>query len=643
MTSGDQILHGQRSAAMQISIKNGLPSNVVYEIKMDSRGFLWATTDKGVVRYDGRKFRVFTTDDGILSNDNFKIIIDKDDNVWLYALTGISKIDKRFQSHVISRHKPSFSFFGENGKRDIFMYLPDSLDNYNVVKRTFLNIIKGNNTIRIPYKHETFDLQNYYQFSYIHNDSLFFITYNINLMYFKCFTLNYEQKKIIEYPSSFIPNITTKVSGEYEYLQIDPHHAILFKENSYILIKNYKNVKESTYPNNQNRITKYNTFIRNNILYVILKKGIYSLTIHPDGRDEWRLFCDLKNVTSLLFDSEDNIWVSTLGNGIFKYSYISLNNETSSYKFLSSDKIIKLAGFKNKILWAATAEKKVFELHSNTIFPTNDLFDIRFVLCDSTDVFYGGGWSVYKNDEKIQTGIGFKNAGLSKDTVTLASSYGIIFLGKNNLKRNMRRSNTEPMPDITGRSYCVFLEKNSIYRGNQDGLWFGDVRKDVLSPIQLKPNINIMVNNIEKSSDGRIWVSTEGEGVFVLENNKVLVQFKKELLDKTIHSMHIDENDNIWLGTMYGINCIVKKSDKYSIKSYTQFHGLPDNYVFDTYCYNNTLYAATEEGLITFDISRLDAINSKSSTPAYILGIENLSIPGSNLTVDSAYTFKYNE
>ncbi|HMU05909.1 MAG TPA: two-component regulator propeller domain-containing protein, partial [Saprospiraceae bacterium] len=75
-----------------ITIKDGLPSNVVYGIKQDSKGFIWATTNKGVVRYDGRKFKLYTVEDGLPSNDNFVMLLDSKDNVWLYSFKAVCKI-----------------------------------------------------------------------------------------------------------------------------------------------------------------------------------------------------------------------------------------------------------------------------------------------------------------------------------------------------------------------------------------------------------------------------------------------------------------------------------------------------------------------------------------------------------------------
>lgn len=41
---------------------SGLPSNSVYDIFQDSKGFMWFATGKGLCRYDGNDFKLFTAD-----------------------------------------------------------------------------------------------------------------------------------------------------------------------------------------------------------------------------------------------------------------------------------------------------------------------------------------------------------------------------------------------------------------------------------------------------------------------------------------------------------------------------------------------------------------------------------------------------
>jgi hypothetical protein len=44
-----------------IDKSKGLPSNAIYDIYQDSKGFMWFTCDKGLVRYDGFEFKTFSS------------------------------------------------------------------------------------------------------------------------------------------------------------------------------------------------------------------------------------------------------------------------------------------------------------------------------------------------------------------------------------------------------------------------------------------------------------------------------------------------------------------------------------------------------------------------------------------------------
>ncbi|MBK6499759.1 MAG: hypothetical protein IPG00_17000 [Saprospiraceae bacterium] len=60
----------------------------------------------------------------------------------------------------------------------------------------------------------------------------------------------------------------------------------------------------------------------NNLLYIILNKGIYTYNIKTNV---WKPFLNLHKATSILIDQEKNVWVSTMGEGIIKYSNLDLN------------------------------------------------------------------------------------------------------------------------------------------------------------------------------------------------------------------------------------------------------------------------------------------------------------------------------
>ena len=66
----------------------GLPSNNVYSIYKDIKGFLWIATDKGIARYNGLEFEKFTTDDGLPCNDIFFFEEDKYGRLWMSTYNG---------------------------------------------------------------------------------------------------------------------------------------------------------------------------------------------------------------------------------------------------------------------------------------------------------------------------------------------------------------------------------------------------------------------------------------------------------------------------------------------------------------------------------------------------------------------------
>ena len=49
-------IDAQQYNIQNININDGLPSNIVYDIKQDKIGYLWIATEKGLVKFDGDNF-----------------------------------------------------------------------------------------------------------------------------------------------------------------------------------------------------------------------------------------------------------------------------------------------------------------------------------------------------------------------------------------------------------------------------------------------------------------------------------------------------------------------------------------------------------------------------------------------------------
>ena len=87
---------------------DGLPQSQVNNMVEDANGYLWiGTIGGGLARFDGRVFKVYTTLDGLLSNEINFLRLDSHQDLWAVHPRGITKFDghlfKKIPSPVTSQ------------------------------------------------------------------------------------------------------------------------------------------------------------------------------------------------------------------------------------------------------------------------------------------------------------------------------------------------------------------------------------------------------------------------------------------------------------------------------------------------------------------------------------------------------------
>jgi signal transduction histidine kinase/ligand-binding sensor domain-containing protein/DNA-binding response OmpR family regulator len=86
---------GQEKFFSTLSVREGLPTNLINAVTQDRNHFIWAATGDGLARYDGYHFRVFKkggTAKSIPSNGVQTIYADGDD-LWIGTVNGLCKIN----------------------------------------------------------------------------------------------------------------------------------------------------------------------------------------------------------------------------------------------------------------------------------------------------------------------------------------------------------------------------------------------------------------------------------------------------------------------------------------------------------------------------------------------------------------------
>jgi len=73
---------------LHYTVEDGLPSNCIYQVYKDKKGFLWIGTDKGVAKYNGIKFENYTTYDGLADNEVLSFLEDYYGRLWFASYNG---------------------------------------------------------------------------------------------------------------------------------------------------------------------------------------------------------------------------------------------------------------------------------------------------------------------------------------------------------------------------------------------------------------------------------------------------------------------------------------------------------------------------------------------------------------------------
>jgi serine phosphatase RsbU (regulator of sigma subunit) len=81
---------------------------------------------------------------------------------------------------------------------------------------------------------------------------------------------------------------------------------------------------------------------------------------------------------------------------------------------------------------------------------------------------------------------------------------------------------------------------------------------------QLTLEYNFTPTCFAESADGKIWIGTEGQGIFAVEGRKVVKHLSTQngLLANLITLLNVDQENNVYIGTNQGLNKYVSSEDR---------------------------------------------------------------------------------
>ncbi len=643
---------GQNTLPFQnYTVNEGLPSSEVYHVMQDSKGFMWFSTDHGVCRYDGYQFKTFTTADGLADNTIFECSEDYKGRIWFRSYSG--KLSYYFHDSMfqLPENEKLVSLLHQSL---ITSFVIDSSDNIYIATQLLQGIIridlKRKNSVEwIPLPIQV----NYLVMvsgagqpiigSSLKKRRLEIDTNSIFVVYA---ISSRDSTPIRQYQIPLkrppkIPMVHTQA------IRLPDNEIVFSFGEKLVVLQNKKIIFQYTFSSIINKLNWDKTgkiwiaFENNNPQYYY--KGI----LHQIPVSN--LLTD-KKITSSITDNEGGLWLTSLKNGIYYLSSLDFVIRTEE-NGLPGNKINELEMAPDSSLWVATSPCNIITvigndtiLHYtiNNVDKATTINSIVFGKDHSIWLSSGVGVFVYNASDfpnRLQATFdrGVKDMVQAMDSSVWVNCTGNVVLFKKQhdslVIQKLVYGNTVIKKMLVSRDLLWLATMGGLYKYSHDSLFnLGDkypVLKQRIDDLKLSPN-------------GDLWLATRDTGLIILNKNKLIyINFRNGLVSNFSHCLTFDYKGNMWVGTNTGLSHIFTHHDKEnnciidSIKNIVSPNLKEINCIT---CIKNTVYAGTNNGLVSFDMNKMNI--NKVPPPVYISGLKinnkdiTLDIPNLKLSYD---------
>lgn len=600
------------------TVEDGLPSNECHRILQDKSGYIWIATDRGLVRFDGYDFKVYGLKEGLLNPSVLELIYVEAKNT-LYML---SFGDKVYEMNLDTEEIKLFScqkiINAYNSKYSVVeMHISQSGDfyfdlvGYGVLK---INELCEGELLEVDIKDEK-DKDNRH-FGVIKIDSSVVIAYSKwfetlthKPLNFKGYgTGNFEHALFYKSVKNIIPNSIKGLSSNYVAFQLNDSIILCSARGYDFFIKN-----RSVFKFNKEATLRDVIKLQNNGFVTVRADGggvSYFENIEELLNQEKRYLNSNLSPTCVFEDESENIWITTLDNGIIKLSKNifnkiahSTNDQNISDVIFDNNKVIYIEEYQNVI---SAHNAKTSPLYLNQSRLLNRLYKI-----DDDNIFVSGSYSfiINKNDsirflklnqrDKI-TPLGAKRIKVFNNRKFWVSNASFGYYTELNSQPQF-----ELARDLNLNNYRVLdvqeVRENLFLLSRHDGLYYfkDSIPSKIISD---RPELNMRVNYIAKK-DGWYILATQGLGVVFwdLKDQFITVDSKDGLCTDNIEEIFVGST-YIYVLTKAGLSQLDGDPiEGFDVRCFTSKHGLPSNQINGIDEKNDTLVIATNKGLVFFD------------------------------------------
>jgi ligand-binding sensor domain-containing protein len=621
--------YSQTPHAINYGIADGLPSNNIYYVLQDRDNYLWFSTDVGVVRYNGREFIHYNTDDGLPDNEVFQMYQDSKGRIWFVTLNGKLGF---YWNHMFYNEKNT-PWLRNNILTNILVDIYDDAKSNVFITDRISGIYKldadGKPSEIALYKYKSAT-------GFNHILRLFSGDQNQTQLLTIGGIYTPDGRPVLKFPKKLIETsvIRSCILGDRVYFN---------SGNSIYQYHARKLEKLFSLPVDPMMIISVNAETKD-IFWIGTRTGLYRVEKKQDGY-VWRKFFDKLSVSHWMKDRDGNHWVTTLEEGVFMMP----NLDVSIIDNLRNNKITVLSKDADNTLWAGSSDAYYYHFDKGgtatfeaSLHGKNMIKDI--VHSESKTIAIGNkGVSIRENAKQSAMPIGHNSL--------LVDRHGNYWLGGTIIAKlspgQYKNLTPESISELYRKTLRLTKRTNKMILGKGDDIWIGtNFGLYKYSPRDSMQNYTAKLADINTSVEdlyfdepkNRLIVATNSMGIIILENEKIVAHLGKHdnLSNNTCRSVCRAGQDSYWIGTNTGLDRVSLRHGKFTAGNFNSFAGLENGKVNDVVMIGDTLYLATDKGIVYFNPHR---INRRKTNPVIHLTdfrVNSKSIPfGQTIRLES--------
>jgi len=583
----------------KLSYPEQLPSQVIYDMLTDSKGYIWIGTDKGLFRHNGRNF----------------------------AFIPFSSTSSNAISYL--QEDSSGTIWGMNFYNQVFYLKNDTLRRFEIAypftrnPTTFNNVVVGNKEVWFQ------SFSNVYEVS--KKDGKIRHIYEGRAPEDRIVSARYRENKLFIFSSQGYLGTTggdsinwKKINRPHEYFQfINGRDGIVgvgsaFDRHAFDLV----NGKASDYPPiklDTNNFIFQAVPLQNREYWLCTQSGAYLW-----NRENGKTTCYLprERVSDIVTDYQGNYWISTLDNGIFVCASLyntlfkvyddPLLNNISKLAVLPDGDII--TGNSQGMLSRANLEKG-----TRLVYNITRHLETEFINYDPKDDVFISTRGVFKPAQRNALELANYSKGTTRDKFgnIIEAVFNAAYIKNNHYGSKLRAPaldcplykniQFEVVPYNGYESLLLLRPKRSmavLASANGEGFWVG--YEDGLYQYHYDGNIKvinydnnkpIIARSLSQLPDGSLVVGTSTKGVMVIKNEKVIKLFDEQngLSSSIINKIEV-QHRNIWVLTDAGLDRIDGGTGV--ITNYLEEYGLSNIVVNDFKVMDDKILLATPTGIL---------------------------------------------